>query len=71
VCQSQILKLNQKRLEKLNDTKNHEHIIELETFLPGVLNKLTLCVYHMATIMPEVLKEDWVLAQGIFKSLVF
>ena len=40
--------------EKLNDAKSPEQILDLETFLPRVLNKLTLCVYPMATIMPEV-----------------
>ena len=50
----EILNLNHKLLEKLNDTKSPEHILDLETFLPRVLNKLTLCVYPMATIMPEV-----------------
>ena len=48
--------LNQKLLEKLKNVKSHEDIIELETFLPRVLNKLTLCVYPMAIIMPEVSK---------------
>ena len=52
----EILNLNHKLLEKLNDTKSPEHILDLETFLPRVLNKLTLCVYPMATIMPEVSK---------------
>ena len=50
----EILNLNHKLLEKVNDTKSPEHILELETFLPRVLNKLTLCVYPMATIMTEV-----------------
>ena len=50
----EILNLNHKLLEKWNEKKSPEHILELETFLPIVLNKLTLCVYPMATIMPEV-----------------
>ena len=49
----EILNLNHKLLEKLNDTKSPEQILDLETFLPRVLNKLALCVYPMATIMPE------------------
>ena len=48
--------LNQKLLEKLKNVKSNEDILELETFLPRVLNKLTLCVYPMAIIMPEVSK---------------
>jgi DNA polymerase III epsilon subunit-like protein len=48
--------LNQKLLEKLKNVTSYEDILELETFLPRVLNKLTLCVYPMATIMPEVSK---------------
>ena len=50
----EILNLNHKLLEKLNDMNSREHILELETFLPRVLNKLTLCVYPMAAIMPDV-----------------
>ena len=50
----EILNTNHKLMEKLNNTKSPEHILELETLLPRVLNKLTLCVYPMATIMPEV-----------------
>ena len=48
--------MNQKLLEKLKNVTSYEDILELETFLPRVLNKLTLCVYPMATIMPEVSK---------------
>ena len=50
----EILNMNHKLIEKLNNTKSPEHILELETLLPSVLNKLTLCVYPMATILPEV-----------------
>jgi hypothetical protein len=49
----EILNLNHKMLEKCNDTKSHEHITEL-FFLQRVLNELLICVYPMATIMPEV-----------------
>ena len=49
-----ILNLNHKLMEKVNNTKSPEHILELETLLLRVLNKLTLCVYPMATILPEV-----------------
>ena len=33
---------------------NQDYVLQLESLLPRVLNKLTLCVYPMATIMPEV-----------------
>ena len=49
--------VNKKLLEKVNKVKNitcHEDILLLETLIPRVLNKLTICVYPMATIMPEV-----------------
>ena len=41
--------MNQKLLEKLKSVTSYEDILELETFLPRVLNKLTLCMYPMAT----------------------
>ena len=50
----EISNLHHKLMEKLNNMKRPEHILELETLLPRVLNKLTLCVYPMAAIMPEV-----------------
>jgi len=50
----EISNLHHKLIEKINNMKSPEHILELETLLPRVLNKLTLCVYPMATIMPEV-----------------
>ena len=50
----EILDMNHKLLEKLKDMNSHEHLLEFETCMPRVLNKLTLCVYPMATIMPEV-----------------
>ena len=46
--------MNQKLLEKLKNVKGDEDILELETCLPRVLNKLTVTVYPMAIIMPEV-----------------
>jgi len=48
--------LNQKLVKKLKNVKSYEDILELETFLPRVLNKLTLSVYPMALMMPEVSK---------------
>ena len=50
----EIFNLNQKLLEKVKNITSHEDILQLESFLPRVLNKLTLCVCPMATIMPEV-----------------
>ena len=38
-------------LRKMN---NQDYTLKLEALLPRVLNKLTLCVYPMTTIMPEV-----------------
>jgi len=50
--------MNKKLSEKVKKVKNitcyHEDILLLETLIPRVLNKLTICVYPMATIMPEV-----------------
>ena len=46
--------LNQKLSEKLKNVTSYEDILELENVLPRVLNKLTLCLYPMAPIMPEV-----------------
>jgi hypothetical protein len=48
--------LNQKLLEKLKNVTGYEDILELETSMPRVLNKLNLCVYPMATIMQKVSK---------------
>ena len=47
--------MNQKLLEKLKNVTSYEDILELETFLPRVLNKLTLCVYH---VIKSCLKND-------------
>ena len=44
--------LNQKLSEKLKNVTSYEDILELENVLPRVLNKLTLCLYPMAPIMP-------------------
>ena len=46
--------MSKKRSEKVKNITCLEDIILLETFIPRVLNKLTICVYPMATIMPEV-----------------
>jgi DNA polymerase III epsilon subunit-like protein len=46
--------MNKKLSEKVKNITCHEDILLLETLIPRVLNKLTICVYPMATIMPEV-----------------
>ena len=38
----------------LGNKNNQDYALKLEALLPRVLNKITLCVYPMATIMPEV-----------------
>ena len=50
----EIFNLNQKLLEKVKNIKSEKYILELETLLPRVLNKLTMCLYPVAPIMPEV-----------------
>ena len=35
-------------------TQHTKNCIEVESFLPRVMNKLTVCIYPMATIRPEV-----------------
>ena len=43
------------RIKKnLRNTSNQDNAFHLESLFPRVLNKLTLCVYPMATIPPEV-----------------
>ena len=44
-----ILDLNAMLLSRLQKSK-----IKVESMLPRVINKLTVCVYPMATILPEV-----------------
>ena len=46
--------MNKKLSEKVKNITCHEDILLLETLIPRVLNKLTICVYPMATIIPEV-----------------
>ena len=43
--------MNKKLSKKVNNITCHEDILLLETLIPRVLNKLTLCVYPMATII--------------------
>lgn len=49
-----IFDLNLIILEHLKKSNIEENMFEIESLLPRVLNKLTLCVYPMATIMPQV-----------------
>ena len=39
---------------QIRNKNNQDYLFQIESLLPRVLNKLTLCVYPMATIMPEV-----------------
>ena len=38
----------------LKDKKNQDYSYQIESLLPRILNKITLCLYPIATIMPEV-----------------
>ena len=49
-----VFDLNLIILEHLKKSNIEENMFEIESLLPRVLNKLTLCVYPMATIMPQV-----------------
>ena len=46
--------LNKKLCEKVINITCPGDILLLETLLPRVLNKLTICMYPMSTIMPEI-----------------
>ena len=46
--------LNKKLCEKVRNITCPGDILLLETLLPRVLNKLTICMYPMSTIMPEI-----------------
>jgi DNA polymerase III epsilon subunit-like protein len=41
-------------LNHLKVNKPGDKVFQMESLLPRVLNKLTLCVYPMATVMPDV-----------------
>ena len=45
--------MNKKLSEEVKNITCHADILLLETLIPRVSNKLTICVYPMATIMPE------------------
>ena len=46
--------LNLKNQNHLRKRNNQDYVFQLESLLPRVLKKITLCVYPMATIMPDV-----------------
>ena len=49
-----IISLQGQILSYLQKERNQSNWMQVETILPRMMNKLTLCVYPMATIMPEV-----------------
>ena len=49
-----VLDLNLRILEHVKKIKNDDYMLQTECLLPRVLNKLTICVYPMAIIMPQV-----------------
>ena len=49
-----VLHLYSKIHNHLQNKKNEANSNIIECLVPRVLNKITLCVYPMATIMPEV-----------------
>ena len=51
---SDIKDLNESIMNILSGTVNENSSVQMENIYPRVLNKLTLCVYPMATIVPVV-----------------
>jgi three prime repair exonuclease-1 len=51
---SDILELHESLLHSISGRTNEDTIIQVETCCPIIVNKLTLCVYPMATIVPLV-----------------
>ena len=51
---SDIIDLNESLLNSISDRPNEDAITQIETCSPRIMNKLTLCVYPMATIVPFV-----------------
>ena len=54
VDSSDILELHESLLNSISGRTNEDTIIQVETCCPRIVNKLTLCVYPMATIVPLV-----------------
>ena len=51
---SDILELHESLLNSISVRRNEDTSIQVETFSPRIVNKLTLCVYPMSTIVPLV-----------------
>ena len=49
-----VKELHLKIQSHLRNKNNKDYLLQVETLLPRVLNKLSLCIYPMAIIMPEV-----------------
>lgn len=49
-----ILRLSLEIKELLKNSKSEGHLLEIESLQPRIVNKLTLCIYPMATIVPHV-----------------
>jgi len=49
-----IVELHLKIQNQIRNKNTQDYLFHIESLLPRVLNKLTLCVYPMATIMQEV-----------------
>ena len=54
VGSSDILDLHKSLLNSISDRTNEDTSIQVKTFSPRIVNKLTLCVYPMAIIVPLV-----------------
>ena len=49
-----VMELYLKIQNNLRNKNNQDYLLQVESMLPRVMNKLILCVYPMAIIMPEV-----------------
>ena len=54
ITEISLLAVNTHEIFELHEKIRHQESIQIEKILPRVMNKLTLCVYPMATIMPHV-----------------
>ena len=54
ITEISLLAVNTHEILELHEKIRHQESVQLEKILPRVMNKLTLCVYPMATIMPHV-----------------
>jgi hypothetical protein len=46
--------LHERIRDHLRNCNTEEELVQVETLVPRVMNKITLCVYPMAVIMPHV-----------------